>query len=83
MGPPSYGRSERRAPPSLTHYRLDGAGEELDGIGAMRFVARTMTRQVDQQRAAIGVVIERLLAAPEGEIANPAMDEYQRFAPVP
>jgi len=65
---------------SVAHHGLDGAGEELDGIRAVGFVARAMARQVDQERTAIGVVIKRLLAAPEGEIASPAMDEYQRFA---
>jgi hypothetical protein len=29
---------------------------------------------------ALGLLIERFLAAPEGEIASPAVDEYQRFS---
>ena len=39
----------------VAHHGFDGAGEELDGIGAMRFVARAVTGQIDQQRAAIGI----------------------------
>ena len=39
----------------VAHHGLDGAGEELDGISAMRFVARAVAGQVDQQRTAIGI----------------------------
>jgi len=63
----------------VAHYGFDGTREELDGIRAMRFVARAVAWQVDQQRTALRMVIKRLLAAPEREIASPAMDEYQRL----
>ena len=80
MGPPRlWPIRTARSTLRVAHHGFDRAGEELDGIGAMRFVAQAVTRQINQQRAAIGFGVERFLAAPEGEITSPAMDEYQRF----